>query len=91
MVTIMGYATTGNGTGSTWMAREFFCTTTAGDILNQLPPVTAAQISSNAAIGSLEGASSNSSRFQAPLTTGGNNDSGGFSSVLGIRAMPAFQ
>jgi len=101
IVTILGYAGTNSGTGANIVvdATEFICTTTAGtggftvpaSILNQLPAITAAQISGSTATGFLEVVTSNSSTFQAPLTAGGNIDTGIFSSVLGIGATPAYQ
>jgi len=101
VVSIVGYAGTTSGTGANIVvdATEFICTTTAGaggftvpaSILNQLPAITAAQISGSTGTGFLEVVSYNSSPFTAPLTAGGNIDSGVFSSVLGTGATPAFQ
>jgi hypothetical protein len=101
VVSIFGYAGTvsGTGTNATVDATEFICTTTAGtggftvpaNILNQLPAITAAQISGGTGSGFLEVVSYNSSPFTAPLTAGGNIDTGVFSSVLGTGATPAFQ
>jgi len=101
VVLILGYAgnVSGTGTNATIDATEFICTTTAGaggftvpaNILNQLPAITAAQISASTAAGFLEVVSYTSSPFTAPLTAGGNIDTGVFSSVLGIGATPAFQ
>jgi uncharacterized protein (TIGR03437 family) len=101
VVMILGYAGTTSGTGTNAVidATEFVCTTTAGangftvpaSILNQLPAITTAQITGGTGTGFLEVVSYNSSTFTAPLTAGGNIDTGVFSSVLGIGATPSFQ
>jgi uncharacterized protein (TIGR03437 family) len=102
IVQIFGYAgtTSGSGANITVDAWEFICTTTAGtggftvpsSILNQLPAITAAQISAGTGTGALEVLSTATpGTFKAPLTAGGTTDAGYFSAFLGQGTTPAYQ
>lgn len=86
IVIISGSAYTLSSAGSIMSGAIFNCYTTAGaktftvgsSILNQLPAVTAAQVSSGAAVGGLTVNTSSGGTFSAPLTGGGSIANAGF-------------
>jgi uncharacterized protein (TIGR03437 family) len=102
VVQIVGYTGTNSGTGQSIVvdAVQFICTTTAGrggftvpaDILTQLQPVTAAQISAGSASGYLAVMSSPAPvTFSAPLVGGGSIDNATWAAFTGIAGFPAYQ
>jgi hypothetical protein len=102
IVEIAGTAATITGTGlsATENGATFICLTTAGagtftvpaSILNQLPAVTASQISSGAATSSLDVVSTPTpvTTFTAPLTAGGSLNAT-FATLRGTANQPAYQ
>lgn len=103
LVEIIGSSSTINGTGtnSTTATTSFVCTTTAGkggftvpaSILTQLQAVSAVSTTGSGflAVASAGNPTNGNGLFSAPLTGGGNIDSGAFIGFVGLGATVSFQ